>query len=281
MNFIQGSKFIQIADWVYSPARGSVQNKYRNDINNLPEKDYRYLKNTFDINQLKDRDIIYTHSFYAEQLFEELIKTDKNVILITHNCDLNIEFSPPDNVLKWYSQNINILHPRIESIPIGLENDYWLPGIKKKEKMILKGSGNCSYRNLVYMNHNIKTNPTKRLKPYQLFRNKSWVTVENRENGQGFDQYIDNVFNHRFMICPEGNGMDTHRTWECLYLGTIPIEKRNINNTNFEKLFPILLVDDWDEVTEDLLTTKWRELAVMDYAERLDFNYWKNKINET
>lgn len=264
MNWIQGQKFIHIADWVYSSASGF--------------NDYRYLKNTFDLNKLKDNDIIYTHTFHAKLLFNELIKTNKKVKVVTHNSDLNVEFTPPKNVIKWYSQNVNIKHPRIISIPIGLENDYWLPSEHKKEKMIKKGNEKCEFYNLVYMNHNINTNVVKRIRPYQIFRNKSWVTVENRKNGQDFDSYIDNIFNHRFMICPEGNGMDTHRTWECLYLGTIPIEKRNINNTNFEKIFPILLVDDWEDVTMELLLEKFKTFVKADYADKLDFNYWKNKI---
>ena len=34
------------------------------------------------------------------------------------------------------------------------------------------------------------------------------------------------LLNYMFVICPEGNGIDTHRMWEALYLRTIPIIKK-------------------------------------------------------
>ena len=37
-----------------------------------------------------------------------------------------------------------------------------------------------------------------------------------------------NLFqNFTFIYSPEGTGIDCHRTWEALYLNTIPIMKRN------------------------------------------------------
>ena len=33
--------------------------------------------------------------------------------------------------------------------------------------------------------------------------------------------------NYSFELCPEGNGMDTHRFYEALFLNTIPIVKKN------------------------------------------------------
>jgi hypothetical protein len=104
---------------------------------------------------------------------------------------------------------------------------------------------------------------------------QSWVTVANKEP---FDWYIDNIYHHPFVICPEGNGIDTHRTWECLYMGTVPIEKRNINNQFYTDL-PIMFVDDWDEVTEDNLM-KWLTISGGKKwnMEKLNFDWWKKKI---
>ena len=64
-----------------------------------------------------------------------------------------------------------------------------------------------------------------------------------------------------YCISPIGVGVDTHRFWECLYLDTIPIVIKT--NTNFDKLyefFPCLLVDSWDNITEELLESKKDEL---------------------
>ena len=264
-NVIQGDKFKSLGEFTYSP-----YTKSQDDYDNLP--------NTIDLIALKDVNRVYTHTMYAKQLFDVLRDINKKFIVITHNSDVNIDFSPPDNVIKWFSQNVNIIHDRIKSIPIGLENDRWFPFLHKREKMSLKLKQPKVYKNLLYVNHNIATNIIERLKPYQLFENKSWVTTEKGVNGDKFDEYLDNIYNHKFVVCPRGNGLDTHRLWETLYMGSIPIVKTDINNSFYDDL-PILYVNDWEEVTENLLsrifmlfkTEKWNH-------DKLNFSYWRDKI---
>jgi hypothetical protein len=61
----------------------------------------------------------------------------------------------------------------------------------------------------------------------------------------------------RFALCPRGCGMDTHRFYESIYLGCVPIVEKT--NTVFDRLyhpetgFPCLVVDRWSDVTEELL----------------------------
>ena len=57
-----------------------------------------------------------------------------------------------------------------------------------------------------------------------------------------------------YTLSPRGNGEDCHRFYEAIYLDSIPIVKRT--NTPFDKLynvFPCLVVNDWNDVTEKLL----------------------------
>lgn len=201
-------------------------------------------------------------------------------ILITHNSDhkIHIGYKIPNNLIHWFAQNVDKIDSRIESIPIGLENDKWFKAEKKKEKMIVKLTQPREFKNLVYINHNITTNPKEREKPYSLFKDKPWCTIENGANGYKFDEYLNNIYNHSFVICPEGNGIDTVRTWECLYMGTIPIEKKNINNQFYTDL-PILFVNDWEEITESLLQKEYERIIHIQWnLEKLNFSYWKHKI---
>lgn len=57
-----------------------------------------------------------------------------------------------------------------------------------------------------------------------------------------------------YTLSPRGAGEDCHRFYEAIYLDSIPIVKRT--NTVFDKLynvFPCLIVNDWNEITEELL----------------------------
>jgi len=106
------------------------------------------------------------------------------------------------------------------------------------------------------------------------------VTVEEGKNGLNFDTYLDNLYNHKFIISPVGVGMDTHRLWESLYMNCIPIEKRNKNNKFYEDL-PICFVNEWEEINIDFLDKEFDRITNSHWnLEKLNFEYWKRLINE-
>lgn len=64
----------------------------------------------------------------------------------------------------------------------------------------------------------------------------------------------DKTLESRYALCPRGCGVDTHRFYECIYLGCIPIVVRT--HTVFDRLyaaFPCLVVERWADVTAELL----------------------------
>lgn len=273
-DFIQGEKFEQLAHFVYSPMH-------------LSGDDYSRLENTFDVSKLFPNCIVYTHSMYAKNLLGILKDVKTPIVLITHNGDTNItpDYEIPECVVKWFAQNVAMTHPKIQSIPIGLENSRWYPKLKKREVMqdyYNQYTGSVlRHSKLVYMNHNVKTNPKERQFLYDHFSKEPWVTSEEGKNGVNFNGYVESLCSHSFVFCPEGNGIDTHRTWEALYMGCIPIEKRNLNNQYYQEL-PILFVDSWEDVTEKYLQTVRYivslELAIHNPYRMLTFTYWERLI---
>ncbi len=213
---------------------------------------------------------------------------DFDFVLVSHNSDgkivdydqqycANINYIPK-NLIKWFGQNVCIKHEKIESIPIGLENSEWFVHEQKLDNIIHYSNLNLSYKNLLYINFNVETNPPQRYEPYNIFNDKKWVTIKRGSNGIDFKNYIEDVKTHKFVLCPEGNGTDTHRTWETLYVGSIPVEKRNINNS-FYKDLPICFVDSWTEINEDFLNSEFDRIKSKKWnLEKLDFEFWKNKI---
>lgn len=269
-DIIQGDKFEKVGDFTYSPAI------------KIPG-DYSRLPNTFAVSRLKDLNIVYTHTFYVKQLFAVISSLSQKFIIITHNCDYNVDdsYMIPDNVFRWFTQNVKTDNPKVHSLPIGLENNRWFPEQDKKGKMQRKLQQPKKFKRMLYLNHSIRTNPAERQKPYDLFKGLEWVTIGNGANGEGFDNYLDNIYNHPFVICPQGNGIDTHRTWECLYVNTIPVEKRNLNNRFYNDL-PICFVDDWEQITEKFLYDEYLRIVEAKWnTDKLTFSYWKNLINQS
>lgn len=275
-DYVEGSKFINISDLGFCVDPGYYF--------------YAVFPNTFTeetINSFeKEIIIVYTNTHWVEHLFDRLktFKTDKKFILITHNSDHDLNEHvyklKPDNIIKWFAQNVNYKNDKddFESIPIGLENPSWFSHVHKIDKLlnILKTEKNI--KNLLYVNHTIRSYPDERTEPYQLFTNKNWCTIEFNENGTNFDNYIDNVYNHKFILCPRGNGIDTHRFWETLHLKSIPVVIKNYNNLYYSDL-PIVYVNNWGEVTEDFLNKEYERIINTTYNyEKLYFEFWKNKI---
>jgi len=66
--------------------------------------------------------------------------------------------------------------------------------------------------------------------------------------------FYEKCHKSHYTLCPRGAGEDTHRFFEAIALHSIPIVQRT--NTQFDQTFifyPCLIIDKWEEVTEELL----------------------------
>ena len=235
-------------------------------------------------------DIFYVNTHDVNTFFDN-INFDHDFILISHNSDGNVTELPkreydanfnkkPKNLKKWFAQNVCVNDDIMISLPIGLENSEWFTHLNKIGSMKLKLETEKQIKNLLYINHNISTNPKERESPYRIFSDKSYATCVMGQNGTNYHNYLDEIYNHKFVLCPEGNGTDTHRTWECLYMNTIPIEKRNINNLHYKDL-PICFLDDWEEITEDFLKKEYERINKIEFnKEKITFNFWQKTIKD-
>ena len=126
---------------------------------------------------------------------------------------------------------------------------------------------------------NPATSPKHRLPILPLIARKSVdADVYPCENGINFELYIHNLRRYAFCLCPRGNGIDTHRIWESLYMGCIPIVKRHITHV-FNQDLPILFIDDWREITSDFLNQTDKNVDTSLFgSELLTMSYWKDKI---
>ena len=86
------------------------------------------------------------------------------------------------------------------------------------------------------------------------------VPVENSFEKVPVSLVYQKTLESRYALCPRGCGVDTHRFYECIYLGCVPIVVRT--NTVFDRLyaaFPCLVVERWPDVTGELLDACYSE----------------------
>jgi hypothetical protein len=78
-------------------------------------------------------------------------------------------------------------------------------------------------------------------------------------NLSGVD-YFNELPCYKFVISPEGNGIDCHRHYEALMAGCIPIMEDNPLIREKYKGLPILYTKDYSEITTSYLNKKYNEM---------------------
>lgn len=229
--------------------------------------------------------LFYTDTYKFEDLLPLLPQTP--VTLVSHNADRaftdEMAAAMPSNVEKCFSVNVATAHEKVIPIPIGLENERWYSDQKRKQKILDQRNKNVRPIKLLYSNFSIETNHAARQVAFDKFKDVSWCTTRpwNRERanrGENFDNYVWDILDHFYVLSPEGNGIDCHRTWEAMYLNRVPVLLRNHNTKQYEDM-PVLLVDSWDEITEQFLLDRCNYFAHTEFNyKKLKFEYWKDLI---
>jgi hypothetical protein len=200
-------------------------------------------------NKFFDEPLVFIKTDYVFHVINDVIK--EPVRIITHNSDLCIDqkfksLLDSENVIHWFAQNISLEHSKLSSIPIGMANSKWAHGDKEALQNCI--NKNNKKTNTVYANFTVNTNPRERSLCLNSVKRNGIDFVSNLP----FDKYLQELSKSMFSISPNGNGIDCHKTWESLYLKTIPIVTKSINSLRYSDL-PILIIDNWDDLDNIVL----------------------------
>lgn len=243
------------------------------------------------------KSIIFCKTEYLEAAFKTISKIKNQVILISGNSDEGINETlttkMPDNILWWYCQNNLTYCNELKSIPIGLENTTvnkqpkhgvawdFANGKIKLLTQLVKTPPVHKPKRLLYANFNIQTNITHRAPIRELCKQQSFITWQ--EPILNYTDFVDAVLDHEAVVCPAGNGIDTHRLYEVLYIGRIPVTFKlgqyPVYTDLYEKL-PVVILDfvedlkDKEKIQELIVLAKEKTTAL----NLIDFNFWRNQI---
>jgi hypothetical protein len=78
-------------------------------------------------------------------------------------------------------------------------------------------------------------------------------------------EYFTSLPKYKFIASPEGNGIDTHRTYEALVAGCIPIVEDNPEICKKYQGLPILYTRDYREISKSYLRVKYEEMLNQTY----------------
>jgi hypothetical protein len=180
--------------------------------------------------------------------------------------------------IRIFVQNNEYDHPNVHIMPIGIRDCGTIVAMHRRydQKYLLEKG--ASLRTILGANvrpikcllcFSLWTHPSRQ-ECYDLFAGTSFVynlndasaaarevPEENRFEKVPTALVYDKTLESRYALCPRGCGVDTHRFYECIYLGCVPIVVRT--HTVFDRLyhpdtgFPCLVVERWVDVTGELL----------------------------
>jgi len=251
-------------DFQFNPL---IKNHYNKHI------DLNYLSGMYD-NPL----YIFCYAHRIKDLSYKINLFQNNFILVTHNSDCEIRqveeifnILNREKLLKWYGQNICFEHPKLQFLPIGLANSMWEHGNLSlfNDKNFINNSNASNIKTKkVYFNFSIDTNKKKRQNCYDALKNKlEWLeNVNPIQNQLRLKEY-------EFCICPEGNGVDSHRLWEALYLKTVPIViKSEFTNILIKQCVPLFVLESWQDLNIDDLNYNDFDFNNPDFIKLLNFD---------
>lgn len=236
----------------------------------------------FDPQQVKAGDSVFVVTNYLDLFFDVYHKEIPHpYILVTDNSDFPVpskfgHFLDDEKILAWFCINPDgTKHSKLHPIPLGIRNHGYgceMPDFMDKIIMSCRG---LAKKNLLYVNftdHNQERHDALR-----ALRNKRWCTFASNRNQPDF--YKD-VAQSKFVLSPRGDGLDCWRTWETLLLGSFPIVKHSPLDDLFAE-FPVVIVQDWSEITEEFLKNKYEEFSKNTYNyDKLFAAYWGDRIND-
>jgi len=251
---------------------------------------------------IKKNDIVYICNSAVEIFFKNIFPFLKEpFILVSGDSDVSMPFNGYENyiddekLIVWFSQNLTISHPKIKNLPIGL--DYHT--ISKPNESHPWGIGMLPIEQENLLN-NIKNNaPSFNNRKFGCYINFhfSYWGINQRGDRQECLKKINNsicwfaptyinredswiqMSQYCFVICPFGDGLDTHRLWETLILGCIPIIKTSGLDPLFEDL-NVCIITDWSELNNDfLLDFVLKQINSKKInSKKLTLEYWNNLI---
>ena len=290
------------------------------------DEQWKHLNKGCDVYNIKPNSIIYADLTWI-YTFNSFSIINVPFILVTAENDFSVPYinsNEPNelslsilknpNLIHWFSVNVDINHPKLSCIPIGLPKhipirvdisfmgwnvsskvDYiqsytnnlksFLPfdsardNILNRDKKLLYCK--MAVENSKICNHlfpNIRENAINILKKYDEFLTCMSCASELIE----WSEYIKDLLKYKFCLSLFGKGYDCYRTWESLSCGVIPIVVSSPLDILYDGL-PVVIVKNLEDIIPTFLEEQYKIICenIDTYKwDRLSSSYWINKIKD-
>lgn len=241
---------------------------------------------TFDPSTVQEADLIFVRNVH--QFMKKMHpKITKPYIMITAGemrdqvKEEHFEYLNEKNIIAWFAvhHDCEQYHPKFHPIPLGIFQDKKFYTPRKELTQTFAQWRQAPKKKLLYSNFgDVKGLKPERADLVTQFEQADYCfTVQERIP---FLLYMEQMSAFKFSLSPRGYGPDTYRTWEALLVGSIPIVRTSQLDALYTDL-PILIVDQWEQVTKTFLEQKYQEMTLKKWdIEKLFMEYWEKRIKD-
>tara|TARA_Y100000361_G_C11140998_1_gene335043 strand:- start:268 stop:1137 length:870 start_codon:yes stop_codon:yes gene_type:complete len=222
--------------------------------------------------EVKKDDIVFVKTDYIYNgNFINLLKAIKHKFtLISAISSYNVGLGHPsyidiinsDKIKHWFCTNPpNVDSEKVTGLPIGFEEREREGGNQEVIRKHWKDKPRWQDKiDKIYLSYHTLGNNPNRDRNIKYLSSLPCVVTEKCK--LSFDKYLEKMRQYKYVICLEGAGFDTHRNYEALLVGSIPI----MINSTIKKIYddwnlPSIFVDNWTQINSNYLSVDHEKLA--------------------
>jgi hypothetical protein len=215
------------------------------------------------------RDFLIRRGFWRGKVADSLLTASRTKFLITGHSDKSFGFFSLILAKVFFkaatvwTSNLAISFPLARTfgilpIPLGLSNPtnesrkHEVLGRTEPIIEVALGKGKPKFSS-IYANFDSKTAPIYRNSLKRLCQKLPHVLTGEVDISQaGRERYLKEMRSSGLVLCPRGNGLDTHRFYEALYVGAVPIVLKRSYSARIAKelKLPHITVRHWREIRD-------------------------------
>jgi len=243
------------------------------------------------------RDFLFRKGYKRESYIERLVthtRKSRGKTLIVGHSDWTLRRiqSLPllmSGITRIFGTNVEPLGNSLAPIPLGITNncnDSDVHPILGNEKHFISANDAepvANFDGSIYINFTASTFPKERNQVLRVIDDYPKVTIKKvKMTNEGRVQYLRDLRTHSLIPCPRGNGIDTHRLWETLYMGGTPVLKRNPLTNELTRDLPVIYINDWKELLNlSHMEKEWNLLRERMWSyDSLGMSYWISKMKD-
>lgn len=240
---------------------------------------------TLDPKKVKQGNLVYVKTDYLGEFFTNIHPhVSTQYIIVSHDSDYPIPgnykaYLDDPKLIAWFGENVEgYTHAKLHPLPLGLIKSHLPWGNLDVVQKVMNLMPATERNHLLYLNFRLDTCVDERCLLVKMFHDKSY-TYYVPSPTKSYEDYLMDLLRSKFVLCPRGFGLDSHRTWESLLMGAIPIVRSSTLDSMFENL-PVVIVKDWNELTEEFLLQKYEEIKSRTFQmDKVYAEYWLKQID--